>query len=147
MNSSDDWASLASEIGADFEDEGGQMSVGSATKMLQRGMRALMAEEAKRHAPPPIEFPEFDVSDVADAVRGNQASFAALVRAVQALKLNVSQAGPNITMPKIEVPAAKINVDFPAPVINIEMPRSKGWRFEFERSKDGLVECIRAIPE
>lgn len=147
MNSSDDWAALASDIGAEFEDEGSRMSVESATRMLQRGMRGLMAEEAKRLTPPPIEMPDFDVSSVAEAVRSNQASFNALIRAVQGLKLQVSQAGANITMPKIDVPAAVVNVDVPAPVINIDMPRAKGWRFEFERGKDGLVECIRAIPE
>lgn len=148
MNPSDDWASLASEIGADFEDEaGGQMSMREAMAMLHKGVRGLMAEEAKRLAPPPIEFPELDVSSVADAVRASQANMAALVRAVQGLKLQVNQAAPNITMPKLDIPAPVVNV--PAPVVNVAAPQMSrsGWRFEFVRGRDGLVESIRAIPE
>jgi hypothetical protein len=57
---------------------------------------------------------------------------------VQNLKLQVNQAAPNITMPKI---------DIPTPVVNVEVPRPNGWRFEFVRGKDGLVESIRATPE
>lgn len=147
---STEWASLASEIGASFEEEAGdQMSVDAAMRLLQEGkrsMQALMsqvetaiasAEEVKRQIPPP-PVPELDVSSVAQAVRANQANFDALVKAVQNLKLQVNQAAPNITMPKI---------DMPTPVVNVEMPRPKGWKFEFARGKDGLVESIRAIPE
>lgn len=144
---STEWASLASEIGASFEEEAGdQMSVDAAMRLLQEGKRsmqalmsqvdsALQAAEAVK-APPPM--PELDVSSVAEAVRANQANFDALVKAVQNLKLQVNQAAPNITMPKI---------DMPTPVVNVEMPRPKGWKFEFARGKDGLVESIRAIPE
>lgn len=147
---STEWASLASEIGASFDEEpGDQMSVDAAMRLLQdgkRSMQALMsqvetaiasAEEVKRQVPPP-SMPDLDVSSVAEAVRANQANFDALIRAVQSLKLQVNQAAPNITMPKF---------DLPAPIVNVEMPRPKGWKFEFERGKDGLVECIRAIPE
>jgi hypothetical protein len=144
---SSEWASLANEIGASFDDEGGdQMSANAAMRLLQEGKRsmqalmsqvdsALQAAEAMK-APPPM--PDFDVSAVAEAVRGNQANFDALIKAVQSLKLQVNQAAPNITMPKI---------DIPTPVVNVEIPRPKGWKFEFVRGKDGLVESIRAIPE
>lgn len=144
---SSEWASLANEIGGTFEDEGAdQMSVDAAMRLLQEGKRsmqalmsqvesALQAAEAVKTPPP---MPELDVSSVAEAVRANQANFDALVKAVQSLKLQVNQAAPNITMPKI---------DMPTPVVNVEMPRPKGWKFEFARGKDGLVESIRAIPE
>jgi hypothetical protein len=59
---------------------------------------------------------------------------------VQGLKLQVNQAAPNITMPKIDIPTPVVNVAAP------QMSRS-GWRFEFVRGRDGLVESIRAIPE
>lgn len=127
-----DWASLVSEIGATFDDEdGGQVSV----------------EEAKRLAPPSVVYPDPGFSSVADAVRENQANLAALVRAVQSLKLQFNQAAPNITMPKLDIPAPVVNV--PAPVVNVAAPQMSrsGWRFEFVRGRDGLVESIRAIPE
>jgi hypothetical protein len=165
---SSEWASLANEIGGTFEGEGTeQMSMDAAMRLLEdgkRSMQALMsqvesaitaaeeakqqnlqlvmskvdmavasAEEAKKKA-----MPKFDVSSVAEAVRANQVNFDALIKAVQNLKLQVNQAAPNITMPKI---------DIPTPVVNVEMPRPKGWRFEFVRGKDGLVESIRATPE
>jgi hypothetical protein len=171
---SSEWASLANEIGGTFEGEGTeQMSMDAAMRLLEdgkRSMQALMsqvesaitaaeeakqqnlqlvmskvdmavasAEEAKKKASvPPAAMPKFDVSSVAEAVRANQVNFDALIKAVQNLKLQVNQAAPNITMPKI---------DIPTPVVNVEMPRPKGWRFEFVRGKDGLVESIRATPE
>lgn len=170
---SSEWASLANEIGGTFDDEGSdQMSVDAAMRLLQeskRSMQALVsqvesaitaaeeakqqnlqlvmskvdmavasAEEAKTKASFPSAMPKFDVSSVAEAVRANQANFDALIKAVQNLKLQVNQAAPNITMPKINIPT---------PVVNVEVPRPNGWRFEFVRGKDGLVESIRATPE
>jgi hypothetical protein len=142
-----EWASLASEIGATFDEEDGEkMSVDSAMRLLQEGkrnMQALMSQvesaiEAAEAVKAPPQMPELDVSAVAEAVRANQANFAALIKAVQNLKLQVNQAAPNITMPKF---------DMPAPVVNVEMPRPKGWKFEFSRGKDGLVNSIRVTPE
>ena len=69
------------------------------------------------------------------------------------IELNPEIVIPDITIPEIKIPPAEITVNanppvikvepiikVEAPVVNVTMPESKGWKFSIHKRKDGDIE-------